>query len=76
MNSYKTTNIYLAAALLILGASLEDIDYSNIKHQVFILGGRLDFLTIERAWFDGNVNGNLVKYKDALQKLKSKIHSF
>ena len=76
MNSYKTTNIYLAAAMLSLGAELEDIDYSDRRHQVFILGGRQDFAAIERAWFASTLNGNLVRYKDALQKLKSKIHSF
>ena len=76
MNSYKTTNIYLAAAMLSLGAELEDIDYSDRRHQVFILGGRQDFSMIEKQWYANQLNGNLCRYKDALQKLKSKIHSF
>lgn len=76
MNTYKTTNLYLAAALLSLGAALDDIDYSDKRHQVFILSGRHDFQTIERAWYDSRVTGNLCHYRDALQKLKSKIHSF
>lgn len=76
MNTYKTTNIYLAAALVSLGAELEDIDHTDRRHQVFFLAGRLDFSVLETAWFDGRLNGNLCRYKDALQKLKSKIHAF
>lgn len=76
MKSYKTTNMYLAAAMLSLGASLDDIDHSDRKHQVFILGKRPDFDLIEKAYNEGRLSGNLCKYRDALQILKSKIHSF
>jgi hypothetical protein len=75
MKTYRTTNIYLAAALISLGAPLSDMDRQDKRHQVFILSGELDFDEKETEWYENRLCGNLCKNRDALQQLKSKIHS-
>ena len=95
----KTQDIYFAAAMLSLGARLEDTDKSDSRHMKFHLvldnptgyqfhsqnipnGSSItsviepsDFEYFEKEWANSTMWVNATKYKDALQRLKSVIHS-
>lgn len=77
----RTTKLYLAAALISLGAGLQKIDKSDPRHMEFYLTFSGPF-TAEKDWFDSRVafwdtrqlNVNAQDYVDAIQKLKSEVH--
>lgn len=93
-NKITTSDIYFCAALLSLGAKLENTDKSDPRHMQFTVipneyhfqsenlpskpSG--DYLPIdleyyENEWANGTLCGNLINFKDAIQRMKSVIHS-
>lgn len=80
-NQMRTTKLYLAAALIALGAGLQKIDKSDPRHMEFYLTFSGPF-TVEKDWFDSQVklwesrelNVNAQDYVDAIQKLKGEVH--
>jgi hypothetical protein len=97
MDTKKSTDFYFAAALMSVGAVLEDTDKSDPKHMEFYLtlaspefqsvtlasavvngGAETQFRNLayyEKEWANGTLQVNAIKYKDAIQRLKSVIHS-
>lgn len=96
----KTQDIYFCAAMLSLGAKLDDTDKSDSKHMKFHLSQELtpvykfqsttlpdgssvtvdssivkDFEYYENEWANGTLMVNATKFKDALQRMKSVVHS-
>lgn len=87
MKTYKTRDIYLAAVLIVLGAKLDRTDKADPRHQEFhfsanvenspvdeILHG-IDFEKVETDYANAELMINAVKFKEALQRMKSIIHS-
>lgn len=90
MSKKSTTDLYLAASFLALGATLEKVDKSDPRHMVFELSGtplesvespidkdhyetRLD--KWETQYANGILLVNAVQFKDAIQRLKSIVHT-
>jgi len=77
----KTTKLYLAAALISLGAGLQKIDKSDPRHMEFHLIFSAPF-SAEQDWFDSRMKFwedrqltvNAQDFVDAIQKLKSEVH--
>jgi hypothetical protein len=77
----RTTKLYLAAALMSLGAGLADVDKSDPRHMEFVLVYSSPVST-EEEWFESRkalwdkrellVNGQ--EFVDAIQELKSEVH--
>lgn len=87
MKNYKTKDIYLAAVMLALGAKLDHTDKSDPRHQEFHFSeyeGKgpvdellhsVDFEKVELDYANAKLEINAVKFKEALQRMKSIIHS-
>ena len=85
----STKTLGLAAAWSALGANYESVDRSDPKHQEFTFSPRIvssgelasievptqDLDVIEAQWVNKTLQVNAVEYYDALQRLKSLIHS-
>lgn len=84
----STKDLYLAASYMALGAKYERTDKSDKRHMEFFFSPKPLFETgtlsdtlkqdldqIETDWVNGCVMVNAVQYKEALQRLKSIIHS-
>jgi hypothetical protein len=86
-NKIETTDIYFTAALLALGFKLDSVDKSDIRHMKFFIVPKefesenlpkvsLDGLEFyENEWANGTLVINAVAFKDAIQRMKSVIHS-
>lgn len=93
-NKIVTTDIYFTAALLALGARLDDTNKSDLRHMEFTVipneahfqsenlpdkpaGSYLpiDLEFYEKQWANGILLVNAVQFKDAIQRMKSVIHS-
>jgi hypothetical protein len=93
-NKIETTDVYLTAALLTLGAKLEGTDKSDPRHMKFTIvpnepsfqsenipaypaGAKMpiDLEFYENQWANGVLVLNAVQFKDAIQRMKSVIHS-
>jgi hypothetical protein len=93
-NKIETTDIYLTAALLALGAKLESTDKSDIRHMRFsVIPNQAEFISenlpskpvgdympldlefYENQWVNGTLMINAIAFKDAIQRMKSAIHS-
>jgi hypothetical protein len=89
----ETTDIYLSAALLALGAKLDNVDKADPRHMRFtIISNKpkfespvldkavqhlpiLDLEYYEKEWINGSLLINAVHFKNAIQQMKSAIHS-
>lgn len=93
-NKIETTDVYLAAALLALGAKLDSTDKTDPRHMKFNIVPNeptfqsenlpahpagtympLDLEFYENQWANGVLVINAVQFKDAIQRMKSVIHS-
>lgn len=86
-NKLSSTDIYLAAALMSLGAKLVDVNREEPRHMIFSLemdGFESSILNqtdahllsnLEKEYANEQLMVNAVKYKDAIQRLKSVVHS-
>ena len=87
-NELITSDIYLTSALLSLGARLDDVDRSDTRHMKFTVVSTvpsfesshlqkacLDLEDLENAWANGSLMVNATQFKDAIQRMKSVIHS-
>lgn len=77
----KTTKLYLAAALLSLGAGILKIDKSDPRHMEFHLGYSSPiadeddwFYKQTQAWENKTLLVNAQEFVDAIQTLKSEVH--
>lgn len=82
----KTSDVYLASALLSLKYELVNIDRTNPKHMIFeFSAGTSENLgdavrtynieNIEKAWANRTLTGNLNDFSEAIKRMKSLIHS-
>jgi len=77
----KTTKIYLASALISLGAGLGRIDKSDPRHMEFHLTYSSPIADEEewferqyRAWDNKTLQVNAQEFVDAIQLLKQEVH--
>jgi len=87
MDTKKTTDIYLAAAILALGGTYEGVNRTDPRHMEFelsltpkfqsdVLASALPSLdSYEKEWANGTLMINAVAFKDAIQRMKSIIHT-
>jgi hypothetical protein len=90
MKSKKsTTDIYLAAAMLALGAELSNTDKEDPRHMVFTFevntpddaegvsnsSKALDLDWVENHWTNGSLLVNATEYADAIRRMKSNVHT-
>lgn len=82
----KTSDVYLAAALLALKFPLERINRADPRHMVFefstpILSGNLSEMTVigltdvETRWANRTLTVNAFDFAEAIKRMKSIIHS-
>lgn len=77
----KTSKLYLAAALISLGAGLEKIDRTDPKHMEFYLFYASPIMPEDEwftkqldAWRNKSLMVNAQAYVDAVQELKAEVH--
>lgn len=77
----RTSKMYLAAALMSLGAKKIDIDKTDPKHMKFILSYSLPFsdedewfAEMEEKWNNRTLPVNAQDFVDAIQELKAEVH--
>lgn len=92
MSKKSTTDIYLAAAFLSMGAMLDNVNKDDPRHMIFeftsssiddshvtVSYNLSDFESKMDLWENQYANGilmvNAIKFKDALQRLKSIVHT-
>lgn len=82
----KTSDVYLAAALLALGYRLSEIDRTDPRHMIFSftlvaetgeLGiiARAGLKEIETEWANRSLTVNAFDFAEAIKRMKSLIHS-
>lgn len=77
-----TTKLYLAAALISLGAGVLKIDKSDPRHMEFHLSNSSPIVEDEDEWFykrmqeweNKSLTVNAQEFVDAIQYLKSEVH--
>lgn len=73
---FSTKDIYLCSALIALGARYESADRTDPRHIVFYLShSGIDVDDIHTQWVNNELMVNAVSFKNALQQMKSVIHS-
>lgn len=81
----RTTDIYFAAALSVLGGVPESIDKTDPRHMVFEFkprslsaplpeGPSVDLEEIERRWANRDLPVNAPEYAEAIRRMKSLVH--
>lgn len=87
----RTTDIYFASALSALGATLESVDKTDVKHMVFefslvkpdpvqeplmaAITTGKDLDVWENQWANKSLFVNAVDYAEAIKRLKSVVHT-
>lgn len=86
----KTSDIYLAAAMLSLGAELVKTDKDDPRHMVFefravpanelsdpltLVRPLVDLEWVENQWVNGQLLVNGPRMADAIRKMKSVVHT-
>jgi len=88
-NEWGTSTIYLAAAVMALGAEYVRTDKSDARRMVFYFtipedkaglekyfgNLKFDFDSIEAQWTNATLNVNAVRFSESIQRLKSIVHS-
>jgi hypothetical protein len=86
---WGTSTIYLAAAVMALGAEYSRTDKSDPRRMIFYFtipedkadleryfgNLKFDFGSVEKQWTNQTLNVNAYRYANALQSLKSVVHS-
>jgi hypothetical protein len=86
---WGSSTIGLAAAVMALGAEYNRTDKTDPRKMVFYFvipddkadmekyfgNLKFDFESVERAWTNGTLMVNALRFSDALQRLKSVVHS-
>jgi hypothetical protein len=85
---FKTSDIYLAGALLSLGAKLEEVNRDDLRHMIFVFIPKpaqehpkdvtfdnVDLRDLEKHWYNRNLIVNAFDYAEAMKRMKSIIHS-
>jgi len=76
-NKICTRDIYLAAIYISLGVLYSHADKRDVRHQEFIFNGDVAITEKIRAdYINGVLMVNAVKFKEAIQRMKSEIHSY
>jgi len=73
--SFATKDIYLAAALLTLGAELVDTIRDDPKHLRFVFEHSGDLKELENAYTNGKLEVSASKYAESIRRMKSIVHS-
>ena len=73
----KTTDIYFAAALMAIGATLSRTDKSDFRHMRFCIQipQTLNPEEVQAQWVNCTLMVNAATFRDSLQRLKAVIHS-
>jgi len=73
----RTRDIYLAAIYIAMGVEFSHADKSDPRHQEFIFknGSTMDTEKIHADYVNASLMINAVAYKEAIQRMKSVIHS-
>lgn len=73
---FSTKDIYLCSALIALGARYDSADRTDPRHIIFyLIPNGLDIDSAHTQWVNNELMVNAVSFKNALQQMKSVIHS-
>lgn len=73
---FSTKNIYLAAIYIALGAEYSHANKDDIRHQKFIFKDwDVDANKIRAEYINGTLMINAADFIEAIQRMKSEIHS-
>lgn len=73
---YQTSDLYLAAWLLLNGLALEKVDHSSDRRRsTFIFEDRPDRLQLVHEFLHGSAVGNVVDFTYSLRKVKRLLYS-
>jgi hypothetical protein len=76
MINSRTSDIYYAAALLALGAKLEETDRTDPRHMQFYFSSEtIDLEILEVKWANRELVVNAFDYSEAIKRMKSLVHS-
>lgn len=80
METKETTDIYFASALIAMGAKLENVDRTDLRHMVFTLSlsevAENNFNELEKDWLNRTgVMGAMYNMAEAIKRMKSVVHS-
>jgi len=74
---FSTKDIYLAAAIIAFGGEYIGADKSEPRHMEFQfrIGDSVDLDDIHTQWVNQTLKINAVAFKNAIQQMKSVVHS-
>jgi len=73
---FSTKDIYLAAAIIALGGKYAGADKTEPRHMEFQFEAvGVDYDEIHTQWVNGDLRINAVAFKNAIQQMKSVVHS-
>lgn len=87
METKETTDIYFASALIAMGAKLENVDRTDLRHMVFTLSLETpdtplaqaysqSFDNLEKDWLNRvGTMGAMYNMAEAIKRMKSVVHS-
>jgi len=71
-----TKDIYLASIYIASGVEYLYADKTDIRHQEFVFKeGGVDTEKVKSEYINGTLMVNAVAFKEAIQRMKSEIHS-
>lgn len=75
-DKFRTKDIYLAAAIIALGGKYEGADKTEPRHMEFMFSDDgVNYDDIHTQWVNGTLKINAVAFKNAIQQMKSVVHS-
>jgi len=75
MQTYKTSDIYIASFLLSKGLELQGVDRRNSQRSEFIFTDREDRPNLVRAFMCGQAEGNLPTFLYHFKRVKRLLYS-